>query len=111
MPDKTKTALGADDAAEDLARLKRAELDKLAADAGVPNPDELANKDEVIAAIEAPNPALAPVPDPEPGERTWKVIGPHKVHDTAPGATFTADLPAAQAALLIESGHILEEKG
>ncbi len=91
---------------DDLTALKRAELDKLAADAGVPNPDALPTKEAVAEAITAPNPALAPVPEPEPGEQTYKVIGPHRVHDTAPGGTFAADIAAPQLALLIESGHI-----
>jgi len=69
-------------------------------------PDDPPNKDAVVEAAEAPNPALAPVPEPAPGEQTWKVIGPHRVCDTAPGGTFTADLPAEQKALLIEAGHI-----
>lgn len=93
---------------DELARLKRAELDKAAAKAGVPNPEALPNKDAVIEAIEAPNPALAPPPDHsgEPRERAYKVIGPHVVLGHAPGADFSALIPPAQEALLIESGHI-----
>ncbi len=107
MPDPKSKATAADDAAAaELLKLTRDDLNEAAADAGVPNPDELPNKEAVIDAIEAPNPALAPIPEPEPGEQTYKVIGPHRVHDTNPGGTFAADIAAPQLALLIESGHI-----
>lgn len=92
--------------ADDLTKLKRDDLNEIAAEAGVPNPDDLPNKDAVVEAIEAPNPALAPVPEPDEGEVTYKVIGPCKVHGHAPGETFTADLNPEAEALLIESGHI-----
>lgn len=105
MPDKPKAD---EPTAAELKRLKRDDLNEAAAEAGVPNPDELANKDEVIEAMEEPNPALAPVPEPDPdeGEVEWEVIGPQRVCDTPPGGKFTAALPATQRALLIESGHI-----
>jgi hypothetical protein len=92
--------------ADDLTKLKRDDLDKAAAAAGVPNPDDLPNKDAVVEAIEAPNPALAPVPEPDEGEVSYQVIGPCRVHGHAPGETFTADLKPEAEALLIESGHI-----
>lgn len=90
---------------DDLKKLKRDELDKEAIKAGVPDPDELPNKDAVIEAIEAPNPALAPVPDADKGEVQWTVVGPNRVHGTAPGGTFAA-AESPQIALLVESGHI-----
>ncbi len=86
-----------------LKKLKRDELNDIAADAGVPDAEDLASKDEVIAAI--PNPALEPEPEPDPGEVPWKVIGPRRVHDTNPGDTFRMR-PSPQTALLVESGHI-----
>lgn len=105
--------------ADELKKLKRDELDKVAAQAGVPNPEDLANKEEVIEAIEEPNPALVqpevipdpvppPMPDPEPapGERAYLVTGPHIVHGHQPGSKFAATIPAVSEALLIESGHI-----
>ncbi len=95
----------ADKTPDDLTRLKRDELEKVAAKAGVPNPDALPNKDAIVEAIEGPNPALAPEPEPDPGELSWKVIGPATVHDTKPGGTFAAR-PSPQTALLVESGHI-----
>lgn len=94
------------DDAKDLTKLKRPALDKLAAEAGVPDPGKLPNKDAVAEAIEAPNPALAPEPDPEPGEVEYEVIGPHPVHGTATGGKFTALIAPSQLALLMESGHI-----
>jgi hypothetical protein len=93
------------DKPDDLTKLKRDDLDKIAAEAGVPNPDDLPNKDAVVEAIEAPNPALAPVPEADESEVEWLVIGPRRVHDTEPGGTFTAT-PSEQIALLVESGHI-----
>jgi len=92
----------------DLEALKRDELDKVAAEVGVPNPGKLPNKDAVIDAIEAPNPALAPVPDPDdaPRDRGYVVTGPHGVLGYAPGDTFTATIPAEQEAFLIEVGHL-----
>lgn len=104
MPTDPK-AKGDELTAADLKKLKRDDLNEAAAEAGVPNPDELANKDEVIEAIQEPNPALAPVPD-EPGEQTYTVVGPVEVHGHKPGSDFTAELPPEQEALLIESGHI-----
>lgn len=104
MPDKTKPA--DEPTAAELAKLKRADLDKAAAEAGVPNPDELPNKEAVVEAIEAPNPALAPVPEADEGEKTYEVVADRRVHDTDPGGQFTADLKPEQEALLIESGHI-----
>lgn len=94
----------ADDA---LKALKRDELDKLAADAGVSNPDALPNKDAVVEAITGPNPALVPEPETELGEQEYTVVGPHRVLDHAPGDTFTALIHDPQRALLIESGHIV----
>ncbi len=102
MPSNPK----ADAKAEDLTKLKRDDLNEIAADAGVPNPDELPNKDAVVDAIEAPNPALAIVPEPDEGEVEWTVTAPVEVLGHKPGSTFKADLPANQKALLVESGHI-----
>lgn len=82
------------------------ELDKIAAKAGVPDPEGLATKDDVAAAIERGNPALVPEPEPGPGERTYLVIGPHVVYDTPPGQTFTATLAADHELSLIDAGHI-----
>lgn len=90
----------------DLDALKRDQLDKVAAEAGVPDPGKLPNKDAVIDAIEAPNPALAVVAD-EATERTWKVTGGSTVHDTPTGGTFAAVL-TPQIALLVEGGHITD---
>lgn len=118
MPDKPK----ADPTPEELKRLKRDELDKVAEDAGVPNPEDLANKEEVIERIEH-NPALVPKPepepdpaeviaaqpDPEPGpeERAYEVIGTqHPVFGHGHGEKFAAAIPPEQEALLVESGHI-----
>lgn len=56
-------------------------------------------------APEEPNPAYAPVPE-VPVERTYTVIGPHRVHECDPGKTFTAVLPLDQEAFLIAVGHI-----
>ncbi len=106
MPTDPKAAKADEATAAELKRLKRDELDDVAAEAGVPNPDELPNKDAVVEAIQEPNPALAPEPEPEPGEETYKVIGPHNVLGNAPGSKFTATIPADQKALLVESGHI-----
>lgn len=114
MPDRPK-----DD--KDLSKLKRDELDEVAADAGVPAPETLPNKEAVVEAIEAPNPALAPVPEPAPdpavlapqpdpevptGEQGYEVVGDRSVLGHEPGSKFAAAIPAAQEALLIESGHI-----
>lgn len=93
----------------DLTRKSRDELDKIAADAGVPDPDALPNKDAVVEAIEAPNPALEPEPPADPGEVLWKVIGSSTVHDTKPGGTFRMR-PSPQTALLVESGHIEQQE-
>ena len=100
MPDRTPPA----EDPKALKKLPRDELNEVAAEAGVENAEDLANKDEVIAAL--PNPALAPVPDPPEGEVEYEVIGPQRVHDTLPGGKFTADLTPESEALLIESGHI-----
>lgn len=117
MPDKTK----ADPTPEDLKRLKRDDLDKLAEEAGVADPEALPNKEAVIERIEH-NPALVqepepepdpvqavaalPDPEPEPDEHSYEVIGPLNVLGHEPGEKFTAAIPAGQRALLIESGHI-----
>lgn len=54
------------------------------------------------------NPALEPIAQPdEPIERTYRVVGPHTVHNTAPGSQFTAALAPTQEAHLIEGGHII----
>lgn len=100
MPSNPK----ADAKAEDLTKLKRDELDAVAADAGVPNPDELPNKEAVVEAIEAPNPALAIVAEAE-GPVEYEVTAPVEVHGHKPGEKFTA-IPDKQKALLVESGHI-----
>ncbi len=101
MPDRTPPE-DLDPAA--LKKLKRGELDEVAADAGVPDPEGLATKDEVIAAI--PNPALAPEPPAPLAEREYEVIGPVAVHGHAHGEKFTALIQPPQEALLIEAGHI-----
>jgi hypothetical protein len=44
---------------EDLGKLKRAELDSIAAGLGIEDPDKLGSKAEVITAIEAAREALA----------------------------------------------------
>lgn len=89
---------------EDLERLPRVELDDVARDAGVPDPEGLPNKQAVIAAM--PNPALASEPPPPEGPRRFRVIGPRTVMDTAPGDEFDADLPTEQERTLTEAGHI-----
>lgn len=90
---------------EDLKRLKRDELDEVAADAGVPAPEQLPNKDAVIDAIDAPNPALAVVPpDDVPG--TYVVTAPTAVHGHQPGEQFSMLIPADQEQLLIQSGAL-----
>lgn len=109
------------DLPDDLMDLTRDELDELARDRGIPDPEGLPNKEAVVEAIEAPNPALvpepepepeveaaAPVPDPEPepGEHAYEVVGPHEVFGHKPGAKFTAAIPAEQESFLIEVGHI-----
>ena len=109
MPDTPKADEAMDPKA--LKRLPRDELDRVAADAGVPDPDDLPNKDAVVEAIQEPNPALAPVAEnTEPVERAYTVIGPHIVLGHQPGSEFTALIPAAQEALLIESGHIVKQQ-
>jgi hypothetical protein len=90
--DPKPAAKDLDDAA--LAKIWRDELNEVTAEAGVD-------------AIEAPNPALAPVPDTTQGAKTYTVVGPNVVHDTPPGGDFTRDLKPEQEALLIESGHII----
>lgn len=93
----------------DLEKLTREDLDDVALDRGVPDPASLPNKEAVIAAIGAPNPALAVVePEREPVE--YEVVGPRRVHETEPGGTFTALLTAEQEAALIEGGHIKPTK-
>ncbi len=106
MPDD-KTA-AAKPTADELAKLKRDDLDKAAADAGVANPEALPNKDAVIDAIEEPNPALAPEPDPDslPREHTYEVIGVQPTFDTAPGDQFTKTIPVEQERVLLAGGHI-----
>lgn len=39
-------------------------------------------------------------------KRTYKVVGPHAVHHTAPGGMFTKVLDPAQEEFLIRVGHI-----
>lgn len=92
---------------DELKALKRDKLDKLAADAGVPNPDALPNKAAVVDAITSPNPALVEEPEVEPAEEEYTVVGPQRVFGHAPGDTFTALIHDPQRALLIESGHII----
>ncbi len=101
MPDPKQTAA-------DLKKLPRDDLNDAAADAGVPDPDALPNKDAVIEAIEQPNPALAPEPDPDslPRERTYVVTGVQPVFDTAPGDEFTTTMPVEQERVLLAGGHI-----
>lgn len=100
----------------------RKELEREAKKAGVPNPEELPNKEALAEAIEQPNPALVPPPEPEPDpaeaaaqpepepapdERAYQVVGrQHAVFGHAPGSKFAAAIPPDQEALLIESGHI-----
>jgi len=38
--------------------------------------------------------------------RPYLVVGTSRVHDTAPGGTFTLGLPVGQEAALMEGGHI-----
>lgn len=90
---------------KDLEQLKREELDKVAANAGVPDPDSLPNKDAVIDAINAPNPALVAKTAPRVAQ-TYVVTGPRRVHDTDPGDEFTALFTPEQEAALITAGHI-----
>ena len=106
MPDTAKNPVDLDGKA--LKALTRDELDEAATAAGVPDPEALPNKGAVVEAIEAPNPALAVVADPADGvhERGYEVICDRVVLDHKPGESFTAVIPAAQEALLIESGHI-----
>lgn len=94
---------------DELKDLTRPKLDKVAAKAGVPNPDALPNKDAVISAIEAPNPALAPEPPPPRSEQTYTVCGPVPVYDTRPGETFSRLLTAEQEQHLVDAGHITLE--
>ncbi len=62
-------------------------------------------------AVEEPNPALVPEPEPtETGEQAYKVVGPHEVLGNAPGSEFTAEIPAVQLRLLLEAGHIIHLK-
>jgi hypothetical protein len=91
---------------KDLKKLTREELDAAAADAGVPAPEELPNKDAVIDAIDAPNPALAPIPPEDAGPGTYIVTAPTAVHGHQPGEKFSMQLPADQEALLIQSGAL-----
>ena len=102
MPDRTPEPEDLTPAA--LKKLKRGELDEVAADAGVPDPEDLANKDEVIAAI--PSAAFEPEPPAPPREREYEVIGPVAVHGHKPGSKFTALMQPPQEAHLIEAGHI-----
>lgn len=90
----------------DLTDKTRPELEDIARDAGVPNPEDMPNKEALAQAIEGPNPALAPDPPAPPGERTYKVIGPRVVHATQPGGTFTATLTPAHEQSLLDAGHI-----
>lgn len=39
-------------------------------------------------------------------QKQYRVTGPQRVHDTAPGDTFTANLDPGQETFLIEVGHI-----
>lgn len=95
---------------DDLTKKKRAELDKLAAAEGVPNPASLPNKDAVVEAIEAPNPALVPEPPPPPGPCEYRVTGAQRVLDHDPGETFTATLPSEQERFLLDGGHLAKTK-
>ncbi len=108
MPDPKPTAA-------ELKKLPRDDLNEAAADAGVPDPEALPNKDAVIEAIEEPNPALAPLPDPDslPRERTYTVVGVQPVFDTQPGQQFTTTMPVEQEHMLTAGGHIkrIEREG
>lgn len=88
----------------------RKQLDRAARKAGVPNPEDLPNKDAVEEAIEAPNPALVPSPPPPPSEQTYQVTGTQRTLEHDPGETFTATLDPDQEAALIWGGHIKRVK-
>ncbi len=107
MPDRTPPTDDLGPAA--LKKLKRDELDNVAADAGVPDPEDLATKAEVIAAI--PNPALAPEPPAPPAERGYIVNGTQPVFGYAPGERFTKTLTAEQEAMFIAGGHLIYAEG
>lgn len=72
-------------------------------------------KDNLVAAISdnqdatGVNPALAPQPEADVA-RTYKVVGPHRVHGHKTGETFEMTLPHDQEALLLQSGAIIREK-
>lgn len=40
------------------------------------------------------------------GGRTYRVAGPHPVHDTLPGCMFTKELDPTQEEFLLRLGHI-----
>lgn len=44
--------------------------------------------------------------EPERVKRSYRVVGPRRVFDTAPGDEFKAALHPDQEAQLIEGGHI-----
>ena len=101
----------------------RKELDKQAKKAGVPNPEDLPNKEAVAERIEH-NPALVPPPEPEPepevaappppepgpDEKVYTVNGVTEVLGHKPGETFVARIPAEQEALLLGAGHLIYAK-
>jgi hypothetical protein len=41
-----------------------------------------------------------------PAPKTYRVIGPNRVHGTPPGDTFTLVLGSGQEAFLIDGGHV-----
>lgn len=105
------------DETEDLHDLNRGALNVMATALGVPHPDHLPKKEDVVEAIEAaraaktaPNPAV--VPEPEALlPKTYTVIGPNVVYGTRPGGEFTALFTPDQEAALIQSGNIEPKEG
>jgi hypothetical protein len=91
----------------DLTDKTRPELEDIARDAGVPDPEDLPNKQALAQAIEGPNPALAPDPPPPRGEQTYRVVGPREVLGRTRGDTFKVTLTAEHEASLVEAGHII----
>lgn len=87
----------------------RKQLEAEALKHGVPNPDDLPNKEAVIEAIETPNPALVPDPPPPPVEAAYTVTGTQRVLDHDPGETFTATLPPDQEQYYLTGGHLEKE--
>lgn len=88
---------------DDLAQLKRDELDEAARAAGVPDPESLPSKAAVIEAM--PNPALVPEVAPE-GPVEWEVCGTSTVAGHEPGETFTATFTPGQLESLVGGGAI-----